>query len=73
MALHPIRNIVAGQAPVGGAGFNSLAAGNKQYGTGSNAPNRGPVSAEGQFGYKKRSQENEARRKVLNNMARKGS
>jgi len=55
---------------VGGAGFNSLAAGDKQYGlSGSLAPNVGPVNNRG--GYAARDTKLAAQRAALENV-RKG-
>jgi hypothetical protein len=48
-------------------GYNPLAAGAKQYGAAGagNAPNRGPVSAQGQRGYDERTMKANAQRNAL--------
>lgn len=64
--MNPIRGVLgAGPAPIGGAGFNSFAAGNKVYGQGRPNPTQGPVSAAGQLGYQKRDAQAAARRNAL--------
>lgn len=61
VALNPIRSRM--EAPRGGAGFNSNAAGNKVYGSGQHAPNVGGVSDKS--GYAKRDKQAEARKEAL--------
>lgn len=64
--MNPIRGVLgAGPSPVGGGGFNSLAAGNKVYGQGRPNPNQGPVSPGATTGYAKRDAMAAARRNAL--------
>ena len=65
VGLNPLRGFLSsGGMPVGGAGFNNLAAGNKNY-LGQHAPNVGAVSAAGQRGYTAREQKNTMYRNAL--------
>lgn len=61
--FNPIRGTI--KPLIGGGGFNNLAAGNKRYGAGQVAPNRGPVT--NKLGYQKRDARYDAYAQALKN------
>lgn len=63
--MNPVRLLLTGQPPVGGAGFNPAAAGNRVYGSGQPMPTTGRLG--NTEGYRQRDVAAAARKQALLN------
>lgn len=67
--MNPVRVLIGGQAPQGGAGYNAAAVGNRVYGAGQPMPTAGRLA--NTAGYQERDMKAAARKQAL--MSRLGS